>query len=52
MATAAGIPRSRIAQVLGMTGLTEARHRQVGGFSLGMRQRLTWPPPCWAIPAC
>ena len=41
MATAAGIPRSRIAQVLGMTGLTEARHRQVGGFSLGMRQRLT-----------
>jgi len=41
MTTAAGIPRSRIAQVLGMTGLTEARHRQVGGFSLGMRQRLT-----------
>ena len=40
-ATAAGIPRSRIAQVLGMTGLTEARHRRVGGFSLGMRQRLT-----------
>ncbi|HEV2256779.1 MAG TPA: AAA family ATPase [Streptosporangiaceae bacterium] len=41
VATAAGIPRSGIAQVLGMTGLTEARHRRVGGFSLGMRQRLT-----------
>jgi ABC-2 type transport system ATP-binding protein len=41
IATAAGIPRSRIAHVLGMTGLTEARHRRVGGFSLGMRQRLT-----------
>jgi len=41
VATAAGIPRSRVAQVLGLVGLTEARHRRVGGFSLGMRQRLT-----------
>ena len=41
MATAAGIPRSRVAQVLAMTGLAEAGHRRVGGFSLGMRQRLT-----------
>jgi ABC-2 type transport system ATP-binding protein len=40
MATAAGIPRSRVAQVLGMVGLAEAGHRKVGGFSLGMRQRL------------
>jgi ABC-2 type transport system ATP-binding protein len=41
MATAAGIPRSRAAQVLATVGLAEAGHRKVGGFSLGMRQRLT-----------
>jgi ABC-2 type transport system ATP-binding protein len=41
MATAAGISRSQVTQVLAMVGLTEARHRRVGGFSLGMRQRLT-----------
>jgi ABC-2 type transport system ATP-binding protein len=41
MATAAGIPRSRVPQVLAMVGLAEAGHRKVGGFSLGMRQRLT-----------
>ncbi len=40
MATAAGIPRSRVPQVLAMAGLAEAGHRKVGGFSLGMRQRL------------
>ena len=40
-AIAAGISRQRPAQVLGMVGLCEARHRRVGGFSLGMRQRLT-----------
>jgi ABC-2 type transport system ATP-binding protein len=31
---------SRIDDVLGLTGLTEAADRRVGGFSLGMRQRL------------
>jgi ABC-2 type transport system ATP-binding protein len=41
VASAAGIPRSRVAEVLGLTGLAEARHRRVGGFSMGMRQRLT-----------
>jgi ABC-2 type transport system ATP-binding protein len=41
MATAAGIPRARATQVLAMVGLAEAGHRRVGGFSLGMRQRLT-----------
>jgi ABC-2 type transport system ATP-binding protein len=41
MATAAGIPRARATQVLGTVGLAEAGHRKVGGFSLGMRQRLT-----------
>jgi len=41
LATAAGIPRARATQVLAMVGLAEAAHRGVGGFSLGMRQRLT-----------
>jgi ABC-2 type transport system ATP-binding protein len=40
-ATAAGISRRRPEQVLGVVGLCEARHRRVGTFSLGMRQRLT-----------
>ena len=40
-ATAAGISRHRVAQVLAMVGLAEAGHRRVGTFSLGMRQRLT-----------
>ena len=41
LATAAGISRRRPAQVLDMVDLTGAAHRRVGGYSLGMRQRLT-----------
>src|SRR5215469_10073666 len=40
-ATAAGISRHRPEQVLGVVGLCADRHRRVGTFSLGMRQRLT-----------
>ncbi|GAA3092055.1 ABC-2 type transport system ATP-binding protein [Kribbella aluminosa] len=39
-AQAGRIPRRRIAEVLGRTGLTDVARRRVGGFSLGMRQRL------------
>jgi ABC-2 type transport system ATP-binding protein len=37
---AAGLPGSRVAQVLDEVDLTAAADRRVGGFSLGMRQRL------------
>ncbi len=40
LAEAAGIPASRVAEVLDLTGLTAASGRRVRGYSLGMRQRL------------
>jgi ABC-2 type transport system ATP-binding protein len=40
VATAAGLPRNRADAVLKQVGLAEAARRRVGGFSLGMRQRL------------
>ena len=39
-AAASGIADERIAEVLGLVGLTGAADRRVGGYSLGMRQRL------------
>ena len=39
-ANAAGIPRRRVEEVLGLVGLGDVAGRKVGGFSLGMRQRL------------
>jgi ABC-2 type transport system ATP-binding protein len=39
-ALAAGIPRSRVEEVLGLVELTAAAKRRVKGYSLGMRQRL------------
>jgi ABC-2 type transport system ATP-binding protein len=39
-AIAAGIPRARVGTVLEQVGLTEYADRRVGGYSLGMRQRL------------
>jgi ABC-2 type transport system ATP-binding protein len=40
VATAAGLPLTRADEVLAHVGLAEAARRRVGGFSLGMRQRL------------
>jgi ABC-2 type transport system ATP-binding protein len=40
LATAAGIAPGRVGEVLEQTGLAAAARRRVGGFSLGMRQRL------------
>jgi ABC-2 type transport system ATP-binding protein len=39
-AVAAGIPVSRVDEVLHLVGLTDAANRRVGGYSMGMRQRL------------
>src|SRR5207244_4285783 len=36
----ARIPRQRVEDVLHLVGLSSAAHRRVGGYSLGMRQRL------------
>lgn len=39
-AKAAGLPTSRVDDVLGLVGLTGVADKRVGGFSLGMGQRL------------
>ena len=40
LAATAGLPRSRVDAVLDLAGLTAVADRKVGGFSLGMGQRL------------
>ena len=40
VAAAAGIPAKRVGEALDEVGLAHAADRRVGGFSLGMRQRL------------
>ncbi|MFB7916403.1 ATP-binding cassette domain-containing protein [Streptomyces sp. NPDC056061] len=40
LARSNGIPRRRVDEVLHAVGLAEAANRRVGGFSLGMKQRL------------
>jgi ABC-2 type transport system ATP-binding protein len=41
LATAAGIAQARVDQVLAEVELSDAARRRVGGYSLGMRQRLS-----------
>ncbi len=40
IATVAGIPFARVDECLDLVGLSDAGNRKVGGFSMGMRQRL------------
>jgi ABC-2 type transport system ATP-binding protein len=40
IAQAAGLPRTRVDEVLEMVGLSDVAGRKAGGFSLGMSQRL------------
>ena len=40
MALTNGISRARVDEVLGLVGLSEVADKRVGGFSLGMKQRL------------
>jgi len=40
LAQAGGIPRRRVAEMLDLVGLTDVAGKRVGGFSLGMYQRL------------
>lgn len=40
MAATHGIPKSRVHEVIGLTGLDSVASKRVGGFSLGMGQRL------------
>jgi len=40
LARAAGFARSRVDELLAFVGLSDAADRRVGGYSLGMRQRL------------
>jgi ABC-2 type transport system ATP-binding protein len=40
LATTAGIPDSRVDEVLALVGLADAARRRTGGYSMGMRQRL------------
>jgi ABC-2 type transport system ATP-binding protein len=40
LAASLGVPATRVDEVLEMVGLTAAGRRRIGGYSLGMRQRL------------
>ncbi|MGY1697109.1 ABC transporter ATP-binding protein [Geodermatophilus sp. SYSU D00814] len=40
LAAAIGVPGARVDEVLGTVGLSGAARRRIGGYSLGMRQRL------------
>ncbi|MCU1356995.1 MAG: Multidrug transporter ATPase [Acidimicrobiales bacterium] len=40
LAASNGLPRKRVDAVLGLVGLSEVAGKRVGGFSLGMKQRL------------
>src|SRR3954449_7903878 len=45
VAAAAGLPGRRVDEVLDVVGLSDVAGRRVGGYSLGMRQRLRFGDP-------
>jgi len=47
---AIGVPDTRAEDVLRVVGLSDVGGRTVGGFSLGMRQRLALATACWVTP--
>ena len=51
-ATVAGISRARVDELLRLVALAEVADRRVGGYSLGMRQRLGLAAALVADPAC
>jgi ABC-2 type transport system ATP-binding protein len=51
LATIAGVPLARVDEVIDLVQLTEAADRRVGGYSLGMRQRLGLAAALLADPA-
>jgi ABC-2 type transport system ATP-binding protein len=52
VAAQAGVTRSRVEEVLALVGLSDAAARRVGGFSLGMRQRLALATAMIGDPTC
>jgi len=40
LAVSNGLPKKRVGEVLNLVGLSEVANKRVGGFSLGMKQRL------------
>jgi ABC-2 type transport system ATP-binding protein len=40
LAQSQGMPRRRVDEVLALVGLTEVAHKRIGGYSLGMSQRV------------
>src|SRR3954453_9699748 len=51
LALQAGVPRSRVEEMLDLVGLTAAAAGRVGGYSLGLRQRVQLGDPPRGDPA-
>jgi ABC-type multidrug transport system ATPase subunit len=52
LAQVTGVPDGRVAEICDQVGLTEPADRRMGGYSLGMRQRLGLAGRCSATRQC